>query len=69
MARLLTVREAAETARCSEKHMRALIWRGELEAVYIGRLVRIRPETLSAWIQQGGSRQREVDGDRSNSGG
>jgi excisionase family DNA binding protein len=48
MERLLTVAEVAKILTVSEKTIRRMIDRGDLEAVWIGRSVRISPKELAA---------------------
>lgn len=47
--KLLTVAETADRLRCSAWLVREQIAGGDLPAVRIGRLVRIRPEALLEW--------------------
>jgi len=49
-ARLLTAAEVAEILRISLRSVRRLIKDGKLPIVRIGRLVRIQPEALAAFI-------------------
>jgi excisionase family DNA binding protein len=51
MGRLLTVAEVATILNLSEKTIRRLIERGDLETVRIGRSVRISQEALAALIE------------------
>jgi excisionase family DNA binding protein len=46
---LLTVDEVAARLRLSPKTIRQLIWKEELEAVRIGRAVRIAPEAVAEY--------------------
>jgi excisionase family DNA binding protein len=52
-APLMTVDDAAELLRVSSKTIRRLIERGELEAVRIGRSVRLRSADVFRIIEQG----------------
>ena len=49
---LLTLRTAAAALAVSKRTVRRLIAAGTLPHVRIGRVVRIRPEDLEAWIDQ-----------------
>ena len=42
--RLLTVKDVAQFLQCSIRKVQRMIDAGELEAIRIGRLVRVRPE-------------------------
>src|ERR1700689_1243700 len=42
----LTVKQVAEMWACSPKHVYNLVARGELAAIYVGDLVRLRPEDI-----------------------
>ena len=48
--RLLTVKDVAQFLQCSIRKVQRMIDAGELEAIRIGRLVRVRPEALKASI-------------------
>ena len=48
--RLLTVKDVAQFLQCSTRKVQRMIDAGELEAIRIGRLVRVRPEALKASI-------------------
>jgi excisionase family DNA binding protein len=48
---LLTVKEVAQFLRCSTRTVQRLIDTRELEAVRIGRSVRVRPEALKKLIE------------------
>jgi excisionase family DNA binding protein len=54
--RLLTPRQIAERLQCSYSMVLALIRRGDLRAVYVGRLPRVRDVDLAAYIDRGGAR-------------
>jgi excisionase family DNA binding protein len=54
--RLLTPRQIAERLQCSYSMVLALIRRGNLRAVYVGRLPRVRDVDLTAYIDRGGER-------------
>jgi excisionase family DNA binding protein len=49
--RLLTVKDVAQFLQCSTRKVQRMIDAGELEAIRIGRLVRVRPEALQALIE------------------
>ena len=49
--RLLTVKDVAQFLQCSIRKVQRMIDAGELEAIRIGRLVRVRPEALQALIE------------------
>jgi excisionase family DNA binding protein len=51
--RLLTPRQVAEQLQCSYSMVLALIRRGDLAAVYVGRLPRVREADLAAYIDRG----------------
>ena len=51
---VLTIKEAAETLRCSPRHIRNLIDQGELEPFNVGRLVRIHRDELIRLINPQG---------------
>ena len=53
--RLLTPRQLSEQLQCSYSMALALIRRGDLPAVYIGRLPRVRDTDLSAFLARGGT--------------
>lgn len=50
MPRLLTVEEVGEITRVSPAGIRRYVAAGELPAVRIGKLLRFRPEDITAWI-------------------
>jgi excisionase family DNA binding protein len=50
--RLLTPRQVAEQLQCSYSMVLALIRRGDLAAVYVGRLPRIREADLGVYIDR-----------------
>jgi excisionase family DNA binding protein len=50
--RLMTVREVAELLQLSNRQVRRLIANRQLEAVSVGRSVRIRPEALASLLDQ-----------------
>lgn len=50
--RMLTVQEVAQRLHISTRTVLALIQRGELEAVRVGRSVRIEPAALRAYIER-----------------
>jgi excisionase family DNA binding protein len=50
--RLLTVKDVAQFLQCSIRKVQRMIDAGELEAIRIGRLVRVRPEALQALIER-----------------
>jgi excisionase family DNA binding protein len=54
--RLLTPRQIAGELQCSYSMVLALIRRGDLRAVYVGRLPRVRDVDLGAYIDRGGER-------------
>jgi len=54
--RLLRPRQVAERLECSYSMILALIRRGDLRAVYVGRLPRVRDVDLAAYIDRGGQR-------------
>lgn len=45
---MLTVKQVALKLNCSQRTVRRMIDRGELEANPVGRLIRIRPEVVDA---------------------
>jgi excisionase family DNA binding protein len=47
---LRNVKEVAEFCGASEKTIWRALWRGELECVRLGRLVRISDEQLETWL-------------------
>jgi excisionase family DNA binding protein len=53
---LLTPKYVAEHLQCSYSMVLALIRRGDLRAVYVGRLPRIRDVDLAAFIEQAGAK-------------
>jgi excisionase family DNA binding protein len=52
---LLTARELAEELRVSERHARALIARGAVKSILIGRCRRIRRDELERVMREGTS--------------
>ena len=50
--RLMTVKEVAQLLRLSVRQIRRLIAHGQLEAISVGRSVRIRPEALASLLDQ-----------------
>jgi excisionase family DNA binding protein len=54
--RLLTPRQIAQQLQCSYSMVLALIRRGDLRAVYVGRLPRVREVDLTSYIDRGGER-------------
>ena len=59
--RLLTVREVSEALQVPPARVYQLVRDGVLPAVYVGRQVRVAPDSLQQWIAQGG---RTLDGRR-----
>ena len=53
---LLTPRQIAEQLQCSYSMALGLIRRGELRAVYVGRLPRVRAVDLETYIERGDRR-------------
>ena len=51
--RLLTPKQIAEQLQCSYSMVLALIRRGDLRAVFVGRLPRVRDSDLTAYIDRG----------------
>jgi excisionase family DNA binding protein len=49
---LLTERDVAAFLQCSVRKVQRMIKEGELEAIRFGRLVRVRPEALTAFIER-----------------
>ncbi|WP_338531621.1 helix-turn-helix domain-containing protein [Nitratireductor thuwali] len=49
MNQVFTPRTLAERWQCSERHVRNMIDRGELSAFRLGKLLRIRGETVEAF--------------------
>ena len=58
-AGLLTVKEVAELLRVSTSMVYRLVRDGKLEAVHIGKLVRVRPEQYLKLLEDGSKPQRE----------
>jgi excisionase family DNA binding protein len=54
--RLLRPKQVAERLECSYSMVLALIRRGDLLAVHVGRLPRVRDVDLAAYIDRGGTR-------------
>ena len=52
---LLTAEQAAEYLGVSHWTVRRLIARGELRGVYLGRLLRVRPSDLEAFLSSAGT--------------
>jgi excisionase family DNA binding protein len=50
--RLLSVSEAARVLGVSAWHVRRLVWRGDLPAVRLGRLVRLDRDDLNIYINE-----------------
>jgi excisionase family DNA binding protein len=50
--RLMTAKEVAELLQLSVRQVRRLIAHGQLEAISVGRSVRIRPEALASLLDQ-----------------
>ena len=50
--RLLTILQVADILQASTRTVRRFIESGELEVVRVGRLVRIRPEALTAFLDK-----------------
>jgi excisionase family DNA binding protein len=50
MKQLLNVEQTAERLGTSERHVRELVYRRALPYCKVGRLVRIDPDDLDAWI-------------------
>jgi excisionase family DNA binding protein len=53
MDKLLTVKEAAHALTCSPAAIRKWLYQRKLPAVKVGRLTRIRPTDLEAFLAQG----------------
>ena len=53
--RLHTPKQVAEALQCSYSMALALIRRGDLPAVYVGRLPRVREIDLTAFLARGGT--------------
>jgi excisionase family DNA binding protein len=53
---LLTPKHVADRLQCSYSMVLALIRRGDLRAVYVGRLPRIRDADLAAYIDRAGAK-------------
>jgi len=50
--RLLTVKEVAQLLQLSQRQIRRLVATHQLEAINVGRSVRIRPEALASLFDQ-----------------
>ena len=50
--RLLTVKEVAQQLQLSQRQIRRLVATHQLEAINVGRSVRIRPEALASLFDQ-----------------
>ena len=50
--RLMTVKEVADLLQLSVRQIRRLVATHRLEAMSVGRSVRIRPEALAAFLEQ-----------------
>jgi excisionase family DNA binding protein len=48
--------DVAELLNVSRKTAYRLIERGELDAIHVGRSVRVRPDDLTAYLERGGHR-------------
>ncbi|MCL6443151.1 MAG: helix-turn-helix domain-containing protein [Alicyclobacillus sp.] len=55
MDRLLTIKEAAQRLGVSDESLYVLARQGRFPIVRIGRSIRVDPEKLQAWIEQGGT--------------
>jgi len=55
LSRLLTIEEVAELLNVSVRNVREQIYRRRLSVVKVGRLVRIEPAELEAFIERGRS--------------
>ena len=55
LSRLLTIEQAAELLNVSVRNVREQIYRRRLGIVKVGRLVRIEPSELEAFIERGRS--------------
>ena len=53
-AALLTPADAAELARVSIDTIYRLIERGDLEAIHVGRLLRIEPAAFNSYLERAG---------------
>ena len=51
-SRLLTIKDVAEFLQCSTRKVQRMIKDGELEAIRVGRLVRVRPEALIVFLER-----------------
>jgi excisionase family DNA binding protein len=52
-----TVRECAEALRISERTVRRAIAAGKLQAIRVGRLVRVPAESLQRFVERAGQRE------------
>lgn len=52
MSRYLTPADVAAELQCSPRYVSMLVARGELPALRVGRLSRIRREDLDEWLRQ-----------------
>lgn len=62
--RYLTPTDAAKIAGVHEKTVKKWVARGELEAHHAGRLLRIRPGDLRAYMRRGRQREGVIDFDQ-----
>jgi len=62
-----TIRECAEALRISERTVRRAISAGNLQAIRVGRLVRVPAESLRRFVERAGQQEgRWKDGDTQN---
>ena len=62
MERLLSVKEAAERLSCSPAAVRKWLYQRRLPRVKVGRLTRVRPRDLDAFVAQGADRHLHTTG-------
>jgi excisionase family DNA binding protein len=62
MERLLSVKEAAERLSCSPAAVRKWLYQRRLPRVKVGRLTRVRPRDLDAFVAQGADRHLRTTG-------
>jgi excisionase family DNA binding protein len=62
MERLLSVKETAERLSCSPAAVRKWLYQRRLPRVKVGRLTRVRPRDLDAFVAQGADRQPRTMG-------
>lgn len=62
MERLLSVKEAAERLSCSPAAVRKWLYQRRLPRVKVGRLTRVRPRDLDAFVAQGADRHFRTTG-------